>query len=308
MLAAGLCTHEVTAQAVLKAYTTLYPKYDPVEAADSVLTALNIRDSRAAAVFRSALPEALKKQLSVAEPQTAETPDYRTPRVRPDSSFSVLGERWVHFPKTAVMTAADPSLPSAETEFGGFWIQDREVTAGFYRRFLNDCPEWNAENSAALEEKSLVDAFYLRQFPADNRLPAVSVSWHAAQAFCRWIERQPGLSGFRARLPYSYEIAVLTADDNPATANLAGSGLHTAGTPQIDTIRDLIGNVWEWCQNPPLRDAAETDSLLLNLPTEIKAVAGGSWKNETVSPSETGIQFAVWSSPYTGFRVVLEKK
>lgn len=308
LLAAGLCTHEVTAQAVLKAYTTLYPKYDPVEAADSVLTALNIRDSRAAAVFRSALPEALKKQLSVAEPQTAETPDYRTPRVRPDSSFSALGERWVHFPKTAVMTAAGPSLPSAETEFGGFWIQDREVTAGFYRRFLNDCPEWNAENSAALEEKSLVDAFYLRQFPADNRLPAVSVSWHAAQAFCRWIERQPGLNGFRARLPYSYEIAVLTADDNPATANLAGSGLHTAGTPQTDTIRDLIGNVWEWCQNPPLRDAAETESLLLNLPTEIKAVAGGSWKNETVSPSETGIQFAVWSSPYTGFRVVLEKK
>lgn len=306
--AAALCTHEVTARAVLKAYTTLYPEYDPVEAADAVLTALNASNPRAALIFRGALPEPLKKQLSVTGMPPAAAPAYRKPQLRPDGSFSAIGERWVFFPQTAAVTAADSLLPPAEITCGGFWIQDREVTAGLYRRFLSDCPEYAAENTAALEEQGLADAFYLRQFPQDNRLPAVSVSWHAAQAFCRWIERQPELSGFRARLPYSFEIALLTADDNPATANIAGSGLRAAGSPQTDSLRDLTGNVWEWCQNPPLRDIAETDSLLLNLPTEIKAVAGGSWKSDTFDPAETGVQFAVWSSPYTGFRVVLEKK
>ena len=306
--AAALCTHEVTTGAVLKAYTRLYPSLDPVEAADAVLTALKALNPRAALIFRGALPEPMKKQLSATGLPPAGAPDYRKPQLRPDGSFSAIGERWVSFPKTAAVTEGDTLLPPAEIECGGFWIQDREVTAGLYRRFLSDCPEYSAENRAALEEQGLVDAFYLRQCPQDNRLPAVSVSWHAAQAFCRWIERQPGLSGFRARLPYSFEIALLTADDNPATANLAGSGVRAAGSPQSDSLRDLTGNVWEWCQNPPLRDRAVTDSFLLNLPTEIKAVAGGSYKSDSFSPSETGVQFAVWSSPYTGFRVVLEKK
>ena len=49
-------------------------------------------------------------------------------------------------------------------------------------------------------------------------------------------------------------------------------------------------------------------ALLKNRPTEIKAVKGGSFQSETVSASETGIHFALWSSPFTGFRVVLERR
>lgn len=305
--AAGLCTHEVTARAVLKAYTRLYPTLDAVEAADAVLTALNASDPRAALIFRSALPEPVKKEITTADPQP-DSSSYRLPKMTPTGSFSALGERWVYFPQTKAMTAQRDFLPPAETDFGGFWIQDREVTAGLYRRFLSDCPEYAAENASALENEGLADAFYLRQFPQDDRLPAVSVSWYAAQAFCRWIEQQPGFSSYRARLPYSAEIEILTADDNLSAANMGGSGLRRAGSPQADTIRDLTGNAWEWCQNPPLRDPAANDPFLLNLPTEIKAVAGGSYKSDSFSASETGVQFAVWSSPYTGFRVVLEKK
>ena len=304
--AAGLCGHTVTAQAVLKAYMHLHPDCDAVEAAALLLSALQNDNPRAAAVFRSALPKMPEEELPPA-PAFPET-EYRRPRLRAASSFSALGERWVYFaPQTAVTAAAAP-LPPAECAVGGFWIQDREVTAGLYRRFLADSPQWNAENAAATEKEGKTDAFYLRRFPQDDRLPAVSVSWHAAQAFCRWLEGQDGFENFRARLPYSFEIELLTADDDLTLANVRSSSLKPAGARQADTLRDLTGNAWEWCQNPPLRDPAQTDRFLLNLPTEIKAVKGGSFQSETVSAAETGIHFAVWSSPFTGFRVVLERR
>ena len=304
--AAGLCGHTVTAQAVLKAYTRLHPECGAVEAAAALLSALQSENPRAAAVFRSALPKMPEEELPPA-PAFPET-EYRRPRLHAASSFSALGERWVYFaPQTAVTAAAAP-LPPAECAVGGFWIQDREVTAGLYRRFLADSPQWNAENAAETEKEGKTDAFYLRRFPQDDRLPAVSVSWHAAQAFCRWLEGQDGFENFRARLPYSFEIELLTADDDLTLANVRSSSLKPAGARQTDTLRDLTGNAWEWCQNPPLRDPAQTDRFLLNLPTEIKAVKGGSFQSETVSASETGIHFALWSSPFTGFRVVLERR
>ena len=304
--AAGLCGHTVTAQAVLKAYMRLHPDCDAVEAAALLLSALQSDNPRAAAVFRSALPKMPEAELP--PPPTLPETEYLRPQLRPASSFSALGERWVYFePQTAVTAAASP-LPPAECAVGGFWIQDREVTAGLYRRFLADTPQWNADNAAETEKEGKTDAFYLRRFPQDDRLPAVSVSWHAAQAFCRWLERQNGFENFRARLPYSFEIELLTADDDLTLANINSTELKTAGTRQADTLRDLTGNAWEWCQNPPLRDPAQTDRFLLNLPTEIKAVKGGSFQSETVSAAETGIHFAVWSSPFTGFRVVLERR
>lgn len=305
--AAALCTHEVTAQALLNAYCSLYPSLNAVEAADAVLTALNDFQPRSAALFRRALPRPIAETLTVAVAELQKI-DYRSPKVRPDGNFSALGERWFHFPRTDQTVAGKNGLPPASIAFGNFWIQQREVTAALYRRFLNDCPQFAPENSAALEREGLADAFYMRRFPEEAQLPAVSVSWHAAQAFCRWLEQQPELRGFKARLPYSAEIEILTADDDLSLANLNGNGVYRQGSPQADALCDLIGNVWEWCQNPPLRDSATEDDFLLNLPSEIKAVAGGSYQSQSFTATECGAQFAVWSSPFTGFRVVLEKE
>lgn len=241
----------------------------------------NISEKKAAAQLESAFKEA-KKELSLE-------------KFSRKGEFFQMGERWVHF-------------VSVEEPQREFWIQEREVTVALYNRFLRENPHFNRENLEELEKEGLADSFYMRNFPSNASLPAVSVSWHGARAFCNWIENQAAFKGYKARLPYSFELESLAQGDNSQWANLESSSLRAAGHSQPSTLKDITGNAWEWCQNPPLKGAALKDEFLLNLPTEIKAVAGGSFKTPRDEKAFTGSLLGIWSSPYTGFRVVLEKK
>jgi formylglycine-generating enzyme required for sulfatase activity len=163
-----------------------------------------------------------------------------------------------------------------------------------------------------------------------------NVSYYAAEAFCAWLTtRLPAaLAGYEARLPSEseWEWAArggLAAQPYPlgavpAGAVFAGSGAQGpapvgASAANGFGLKDMSGNVWEWCADwySPVKylfssweaDRNGTDGAD-NPPTGFeKVVRGGSWSNERelVRVYTRGSQPPSWCTPYLGFRVVLAR-
>ena len=220
-----------------------------------------------------------------------------------------------------------------------FLASETEVPNRLYGQFIKSNPEWRKQS---LEAKGLVDDAYLSGWtdeghPAgEGELPVTSVSYFAAQAFCRWLtSRLPStLAGYEARLPneVEWEWAArggLVGNPYPLGAKpltevffepgIAGPRPVGASSPNGYGLRDTAGNVWEWCSDwfSPVaylftsRDPAGNAS---DRSAEIaygaeKAVRGGSWANEKelVRLFTRASQPPTWCTPYLGFRVVLAR-
>jgi iron(II)-dependent oxidoreductase len=223
-----------------------------------------------------------------------------------------------------------------------FLASETEVPNRVYARFLAETPEWRKQNSAALAQQGRVDDAYLSSwteqgYPSgEDELPATTVSYFAAQAFCRWLSsRLPAsLAGYEARLPNEaeWEWAArggLVGSPYPQGAKpftevffepgIAGPRPAGASAPNGYGLRDTSGNVWEWCSDwfSPVaylfssRDPARNSS---DRSAEIpfgaeKAVRGGSWANEKelIRLHTRASQPPSWCTPYLGFRVVLAR-
>ena len=172
--------------------------------------------------------------------------------------FVFDNEKWAHPVVVPRFRMARTAVTNAE--FSAF------LDADGYRR-----PEfWSIEGWLWLRErghdaptywKKIADEWHLRRFDSWVRLPAdepaMHVSWHEANAYCRYAKR---------RLPteLEWEYAALGDDGagrkrrypwgdapwTPAHANLENAtpaSVHAY--PQGDSpsgIRQMIGNVWEW--------------------------------------------------------------
>jgi len=147
---------------------------------------------------------------------------------------------------------------------------------GYSKQVFWDEQGWQWRQQADLEHpvywRQDADGWKIRQFDRWQALPMnaalIHVSWHEAQAFCRWAGR---------RLPTEAEWEVAAAaepapdgqslaagkrrfpwgDDAPLAdqANLDGYalgtvdvGAHAAGDSAFG-CRQMIGNVWEWTQD-----------------------------------------------------------
>ena len=158
---------------------------------------------------------------------------------------------------------------------------------------------------------------------AKEALPVTSVSWHAAVAFTEWLSRsvQAAMPGYVARLPSESEWEWAARGGlrgmpyplggKPGAAVFFQQGItgpSRAGTsePNGYGLRDMIGNVWEWCMDP----FALTSNLLSSLDARANVaierslpsapdhtVRGGAWEN----PSGT---IKVYSRGAPAFRMV----
>ncbi|MDC7231998.1 MAG: SUMF1/EgtB/PvdO family nonheme iron enzyme, partial [Spirochaetales bacterium] len=154
----------------------------------------------------------------------------------------------------------------------------------------------------------------------ESQEPLRYISWHAAEAFNKWLNTSYfNSSDIKVRLPEEWEWEEtagkngLTSRDRPSQKNL---GALEAGSflPGALNLYDMEGNLWEWCSNgfgtndPYLYNSlSATDSF----PFPDKAVRGGSWANPPgqVKPENRGSQPADWCTAYIGFRpVVLQKR
>jgi formylglycine-generating enzyme len=149
-------------------------------------------------------------------------------------------------------------IPAHEIAISGFRIDRYEVTNARYAAFVAARPEWGpGQLPAHLHNGHYLDHWDSGAYPEEKGdHPVVFVTWHAAQAFCRWQGgRLPteaeweyaarGGGGDKSEFPWGNELP------SPERANYGASGLQ--GTAPVGSyppnsvgLHDMAGNVWEW--------------------------------------------------------------
>ena len=269
---------------------------------------------------------------------------------RPSASSSavvVQGLRFVTIPEGELLQGdgqdgfASVQLPYP-VSVPTFSMSETEVTNRLYRNFVQENPDWAPANKSSLIKKGLVDDQYLINWPdmADQSdwadLPVTNVSFFAARAFCEWLTSKlpPAYSDYSVRLPFEsewewaargglagadYPTGRPSAQDRFYAPDIKGPSPAGSSFPNGYGLRDMTGNVWEWCLdwyspvkylfsslNPGNNNFDSSGELPLGAE---KVIRGGSWANEQelIKVSTRGSQPPDWCTPYLGFRVILSR-
>jgi hypothetical protein len=174
------------------------------------------------------------------------------------------------------------------------------ITLDAWNRFTEANPRWSAENREALIAEGLVEETYLLPVE-DSSYPqpaAPGISWHAAAAYCKWLNGKlaSSLAGWELRLPSEAEwefIALQIAEQKPFS----------------------YGALWEWCADmyapldffPISRETLDLFEKESGRKALERSVRGGSWINPpgSVTINMRGSLPPQTSSPFVGFRPVI---
>jgi formylglycine-generating enzyme required for sulfatase activity len=200
------------------------------------------------------------------------------------------------------------------------------VTAGDFREFLGENPEWRSTSYEELASRELVDDGYLVDLDdSPDERPVTGVSWHAAQAYAQWFSERNAMdlrrlgTNLQTRLPEEREwawAAILDRHESGTTSfafsRSTGPAVLTGERTGRLGLEDMLGNVWEWTSDPWYRSSGV---LRLDRPlpdagtgnTFPRVVRGGSWANTraSVGVESRGGQPAHWATPFLGFRLVI---
>ncbi|MBC8109206.1 MAG: formylglycine-generating enzyme family protein [Anaerolineae bacterium] len=209
-----------------------------------------------------------------------------------------------------------------------FYMCQTEVTRGQFEKFVK-------ETRYRTEAERGGDPITWRTPGIDQQPdhPVVHVSWHDAQAFCKWLSKKDGRAyrlpteaeweftaraGFRGSFGETSIISATEANFNGTTRYGKGStvGVYRASTiavghfaPNAWGVYDLHGNVWEWCndwygyyRSGPLMDPQGPTT------GTVKIARGGSWAN---APEYCRVAYRFGGNPAStfstvGFRLALD--
>lgn len=146
--------------------------------------------------------------------------------------------------------------PAQIVDVAAFWMGRDEVTNAQYAAFLNAQPKLDRDwlnldsRKIAITRKG---EFWAATRPNE---PVITVSWHGARAYCRWLTLKTGLEHRlpterewekAARGPESFTYAYGNVYTR-ALANQESGALEQVGRyrPNAYGLRDLTGNAFEW--------------------------------------------------------------
>lgn len=178
------------------------------------------------------------------------------------------------------------------------------VTNAQFADFVTARPEWSPAQIAPSQHNGEYLAHWnnghYSQALADH--PVVFVTWHAAQAFCRW-------AGGRLPSEAEWEFAARASDTrefpwgdelpSPAWANYGASEAQTTTPvgsypPNPFGLHDLAGNVWEWILDewePAYRGKPAIDPIVgepvadeaIHTITGRRVIRGGSFAGSVIN-------------------------
>jgi iron(II)-dependent oxidoreductase len=262
---------------------------------------------------------------------------------RAGASLTVRGLRFLPVPAGRMLQGEADSdvltpLLAHPVDLPGFYMAETEVTNSLYQQFVEAEPRWRKSNLNALLTEGVVSESYLSgweddRYPAgEAALPVVQISYYAAEAFCDWLTASGALPpGTAAQLPYESEWEYAARGGLSALPYPAGrdpgvsvfysedaSGPQDVGASEANGygLKDMSGNVWEWCADwfSPVRYFFTSWNAAENRPGAggpsagfERVVRGGSWANraELVKIHTRASQPGAWCTPYLGFRPVL---
>ena len=191
------------------------------------------------------------------------------------------------------------------------------VTQAQYRVFLED--------KAYFSDSSLWDGAIIEQPPrldkSRENYPAVNCSWNEANAYCRWLTK---LLWTVSAIAENQEIRMLTSNEwrdaligpgqtwdclknSPANTEYAelGRTISVGLFPRVRThigAEDMIGNVWEYCDDMTKIEGVDTSSDSAH-----RAAMGGSWFEPPIAgpKSLTNRSGPNGRSTSVGFRICL---
>jgi iron(II)-dependent oxidoreductase len=230
-----------------------------------------------------------------------------------------------------------PLLPHP-VKVDAFYMTETEISNRQFKAFIDENPSWKPSERESLTAQNLVDDNYLKNWQdntyptGSENLPVTYVSYFAAKAYCDWlsIKMKSSAPGFIVRLPFEAEWEWACARGNIRNYPVQGSvffkeeitGPARAGSSSrnIHGLRDMAGNVWEWCEDwyAPARYLISSFNPEINYISEstkipsgaLKVVRGGSWANsaEKIKLYTRGSQPPDWCTEFLGFRVVLTER
>jgi len=170
-----------------------------------------------------------------------------------------------------------------------FYILQNPISPAAWRAFTEQEPKWEKENLDALIKEGLVNESYLEDLPDAPDSGISGISWHAAVAFCSW------LNSSLPREFASYEVHL------PTEAQWE----YAASSGAIE-----YGVFWEWCEEPyvPLSFLSVPQGAPQFSPE--RPVRGGSWRNPqgSVNSETRGSLPPSFCSPFVSARPVLVLK
>ncbi|GEM_PF-3052593 len=146
----------------------------------------------------------------------------------------------------------------------GFWMDKMPVTNEQYQHFLKANPEHPAPN--VKQDWAKPYNWNGRDFPKGaEKHPVVLVSWHDAQAFCKWAKKvlpsdlqweksARGIDGRRWPWGSEWDREKCNSDEYWQGRKPPKNGMKTTEVGQFKIESpygcvDSAGNVWEWCED-----------------------------------------------------------
>ncbi len=226
--------------------------------------------------------------------------------VRKDGSYATYSSGTVTVGETTSPSYPDSdSLPQTQN-YDSFSIGVNLITENEYAKFVEENPEWAADNRDNLIKEGLVDSNYLKNITLSSRSsrPIRYISWYAAEAYCRW---KSGKDGVEYSLPTLAEwtVAALSSSEKDYVTSLVFVENNS------DTPTGLMGQLWDMTSTPyiPLSRLVSTETIerLEELfPCDGITVLGGSYVSsaDEITISTVGFAYRDTCSEFNGFRLV----
>ncbi len=175
---------------------------------------------------------------------------------------------WVKIPSGSFSMGSNSGdsggKPAHTVNLDTYYISKTEVTVGQYMKFVNETgthsPVWLVSGSK-YNINTGRDSYYKKVGMSLNNVnhPIVGVAWYNAVAFCEWLSKKTG-KNIHLPTEAQWEKACKagssgdrygTLDSIAWYYNNSGGKTHPVGEKQPNSygLYDMLGNVWEWCQD-----------------------------------------------------------